>query len=340
MRAGGEVASVKALDRVVDVASRDGTATQHDAAKARGGAAVLKPGFVSQAVVLRQQLDARALVAELCRRAVCCYSGPARRWRGQSRSGRDTLASGERSRLTNRYIGQRSDEYKKEHYASSLASQTGVIPIAEVVAIGRAELGGEPIAYALQEMLAGRSGREAFATSPEKRAAICHDVGRILRALRGIQTHGFGESFDAETKRFTQARWAHFIDAKVERAQIDAILVPEGIIERRDVARTMARFDALKDLHFTPILTHGDLHPDNLIVADNGTIAGVIDWGNSASSHPLADLAEALTPGTTRKRTSSLCVRVTAPIGLTANATSRPWPHWACYGRSSQRAIS
>lgn len=42
---------------------------------------------------------------------------------------------------------------------------------------------------------------------------------------------------------------------------------------------------------FAPCLTHGDLGPEHVLVAPDGDLAGVIDWGGAAIGDPVRDLA-------------------------------------------------
>ncbi|MET3706854.1 phosphotransferase [Arthrobacter sp. UYEF6] len=41
------------------------------------------------------------------------------------------------------------------------------------------------------------------------------------------------------------------------------------------------------------MMLHGDLHPGNILLADDGTLAGVIDFGDVGAGDPAVDLAVA-----------------------------------------------
>lgn len=55
-----------------------------------------------------------------------------------------------------------------------------------------------------------------------------------------------------------------------------------------DAAR-QAALDALDRLPDGDAVCHGDFHPDNILMTDDGPIA--IDWAEAARGHPLADVA-------------------------------------------------
>ena len=40
-----------------------------------------------------------------------------------------------------------------------------------------------------------------------------------------------------------------------------------------------------------PMMLHGDLHPGNVLLADDGSLAGVIDFGDVGAGDPAVDLA-------------------------------------------------
>jgi aminoglycoside phosphotransferase (APT) family kinase protein len=80
-----------------------------------------------------------------------------------------------------------------------------------------------------------------------------------------------------------------------------------------------------------PSWIHGDLHPANVVVA-NGTLSGVVDFGELCAADPAADLAAAwvLLPAGTAPRfldTYGICGRSHDPARPRMGRTARPGPH-------------
>lgn len=70
------------------------------------------------------------------------------------------------------------------------------------------------------------------------------------------------------------------------------------LLPRRERAAAEGMFAAFLDddanFDFVPALLHYDLGPTHLLVAEDGALSGVIDWGDAAAGDPAADLAWAL----------------------------------------------
>lgn len=81
----------------------------------------------------------------------------------------------------------------------------------------------------------------------------------------------------------------------------------------RDTGLPSARLDALLAdaaavgaAEGEPVLVHGDLHLRHVLVHDDGSAAGVIDWGDTALGHPSTDLMIAWTGFTGEARRALL----------------------------------
>jgi aminoglycoside phosphotransferase (APT) family kinase protein len=77
-------------------------------------------------------------------------------------------------------------------------------------------------------------------------------------------------------------------DAAVRR-RVERGLVPDG-------ERALALWDRLVSTPAwtgPPLWLHGDPHPGNLVVSDDGSLAAVVDFGDLTSGDPATDLATA-----------------------------------------------
>lgn len=71
---------------------------------------------------------------------------------------------------------------------------------------------------------------------------------------------------------------------------------------------------------------HGDLHPHNLVVGDDGRLAGVIDWGDLTAGDPACDLATAwLTFDEPGRRAFTERVDQGGPIDAALWARAKSW---------------
>ncbi|KAI0406625.1 kinase-like protein [Xylaria palmicola] len=100
--------------------------------------------------------------------------------------------------------------------------------------------------------------------------AQLRDYINQLRAIKGSYIGGFGRTAAVESRRFsseggpfdTEAEWNEFL--------LEGVVSSFPVI-LRDMLSTQLRTD------HEIVLTHGDLHPSNIIVRD-GRVVAIIDW--------------------------------------------------------------
>jgi aminoglycoside phosphotransferase (APT) family kinase protein len=66
---------------------------------------------------------------------------------------------------------------------------------------------------------------------------------------------------------------------------------PERYPQAAELGKVWAQDRAAKAWDGPPMMLHGDLHPGNILLADDGSLAGVIDFGDVGAGDPAVDLA-------------------------------------------------
>ena len=149
-------------------------------------------------------------------------------------------------------------------------------PTPEPVATG--EPGhGYPLPWSVQTWLPG-SDASSLTTASD---GLAHDLARFIGAVRGLDTRG--RTFSGEGRG--GALTVH--DAWVEECCERSV----GLV---DVRRVRSLWRQLRSLPRSApdVMTHGDLVPGNLLVAE-GRLTGVVDVGGLAAADPSLDLVVA-----------------------------------------------
>lgn len=121
--------------------------------------------------------------------------------------------------------------------------------------------------------------------SPQNYLAWGENIGRMNHALRGF-TSSFitSRKLDWNTERFSEAGF-----------NLDELGVAEK--EAQLLRPVIAEFEQTfcgRLKHFPHQIVHGDVHPYNTLVAADGSIAGIIDFGDMIHGARLLDLSNAM----------------------------------------------
>lgn len=122
-------------------------------------------------------------------------------------------------------------------------------------------------------------------------------VGAHLRAVHDVNLEGFGSLVVLAGKVSGEDRsWADTVRRRTSRLSpvVDAGLVAAELLDRaaRAVDEVQELFAGVELGH----LLHGDFHPRHVYAAE-GSITGIIDWGDATSGDPVYDLARILHSG-------------------------------------------
>jgi aminoglycoside phosphotransferase (APT) family kinase protein len=160
--------------------------------------------------------------------------------------------------------------------ARELAAATR-FPVPEQVAVG--EPGpGYPLPWSVQAWLPGRTGDE---DDPAGSEAFAGDLAEFIAGARAIATRG--------RKFGGRGRGG---DLKDHDAWMSTCFrESEGLLDVRRLSLMWAAFRKLPR-SAPDVMSHGDLTPGNVLVAD-GRLAGVIDVGSFGAADPALDLISA-----------------------------------------------
>ena len=151
-------------------------------------------------------------------------------------------------------------------------------PTPEPVALGEPGV-GYPLPWSVQTWLPGAAAADA---DPGQSVAFAQDLAEFIRGVRAIDT--YGRTFGGEGRGG---------DLRSHDAWMETCF--ENSVRLLDVPRHRRMWRDLRDLpHGTAgdVMTHGDLTPGNVLVAD-GRLAGVIDVGGLGPADPALDLVGA-----------------------------------------------
>lgn len=157
-------------------------------------------------------------------------------------------------------------------------------PVPEPIALG-APGPGYPLPWSVQTWLPGRTADER---DPAGSVDFARDVAEFILGVRALDTRG---------RTFAGAGRGG--DLRAHDGWVEDCLARSGAL--LDVPALRRLWCRLRDLPRTApdVMTHGDLMPGNVLVAD-GRLAGVLDIGGLGAADPALDLVGAwhlLDPG-------------------------------------------
>jgi aminoglycoside phosphotransferase (APT) family kinase protein len=194
-------------------------------------------------------------------------------------------AAGNRWALRRPPIGKRlasAHDMTREHRIIAALQDTPV-PVPPVVALCEDEsVNGAP--FFVMEFVAGPVLRDRATAErefdPEDRRAIGERVADILVAIHEVDPDAIGVG-DLGKREDYVARQLHRWHGQWEKSKTSEIPLVDEVHERL-VARIPEQGPAT--------IVHGDYRLDNMILADSGEIAAVVDWELCTLGDPLADV--------------------------------------------------
>ena len=112
---------------------------------------------------------------------------------------------------------------------------------------------------------------------PDAQARLGDDLGRAIASLHGLDRPSYSSRLEGSAPTF--ARWDEYVRHRL--AQISARARATASVDEATLARasalasTLAR-EVTESARMT--LCHRDLHPDNLVVGEDGALLAILDW--------------------------------------------------------------
>jgi len=137
----------------------------------------------------------------------------------------------------------------------------------------------------------------------EARGAMAESLGHFLRALHALKLpEDLQTQLPADPFGRSQLKErAHKLCQRLDRLDLNAEAHELPLVEAR---RLLKALENIPPRETAPVLVHGDLYARHLLVDDQGTLTGVIDWGDLQAGDPGLDLsiARSVLPASARQR--------------------------------------
>lgn len=171
---------------------------------------------------------------------------------------------------------------KEDHWLPRLAPGLP-LQVPEPVATGRPGA-GYPWPWSVRRWI---EGRPVLGTSPADPVAFARDLARFLVVLRGLDaTGGPPPGSHCFHRGGPPSCYA---------AEVDAALAALGDGVDGDACRAVWADALASSWAGPPVWFHGDIAPGNLLLADDGQLTAVLDFGTCGVGDPACDLVIAWT---------------------------------------------
>lgn len=173
-------------------------------------------------------------------------------------------------------------KWRSAHEALGLASSVGV----PVPALLHMDMHDEWLVR-IFTWIDGTPAATSITTLPQRRRFVA-SLASALQALHSLDTGSFSSRLDGSSARHD--RWDDYLSFRLEH--IRQRCIDTAAVDRRTLDRAgQAILDLASDVspHARPTLCHRDLHGDNLLADDSGTLVGIIDWDTAESWDPAGE---------------------------------------------------
>jgi aminoglycoside phosphotransferase (APT) family kinase protein len=163
---------------------------------------------------------------------------------------------------------------QREAFAAAELARYSSTPTPQPVAIG-APGSRYPLPWSVQTWLPGTVATEA---NPDESFAFAEDLAGFIRALRSIDTHG--ARFRGTNRGGDLRSHDEWMETCFQRS--------EGLLDVQQLRELWREFRDLPRVA-PDVMSHGDLIPGNVLVADS-RLVGILDVGGFGPADPALDL--------------------------------------------------
>jgi len=165
---------------------------------------------------------------------------------------------------------QELETYKKERWGSDIARKLGILT-PKILEIGTEE----EYVFSLQDFVDGKQGTEV----PDESKKIWQTLGQYAKIFNSAPA----PSLKVDYKEIVQSLFA------------DNSLTSNEVLSKELSVQIQNRLEETLKWGFSPTLSHGNLHPSNVVLHPDGEIY-IIDWGEiSGNWTPRSELGEIYT---------------------------------------------
>lgn len=175
---------------------------------------------------------------------------------------------------------------ERERTLLALIAERLPVPVPRCTLVAR-NLPGFPSALGGYPLIKGIS-LDRLSTWNARHNQLTRDIAQFLRALHGIDLRFIPIDLlgPVAPDDWWRARWQLYLDVAPSIEQSCSPSIANAVRDRWEQA-----FAESRAISFSPVLIHGDLAADHILVNNSEGLAGVIDFSDAGPGDPALDLA-------------------------------------------------
>ena len=177
----------------------------------------------------------------------------------------------------------------QEAWAMERCREAGV-PVPEVLLVDRVRFEGKPFEAMVQSRAVGQPLTDVRGVLGKPVLdSVLHRVGEILGCIHSVQIEGFGRR--QADGRWDSATWESIAASVVRKRESNKAYLLQAGFSAREFDFMMGMLRKYPDTFpcRRPVLCHGDIEPDHILIGEDQKVSGVIDFGQVQGAPPILD---------------------------------------------------